>query len=237
MTNSCVSATALGTLNTWIACKDTEPAGNRPSRSSLQVGFAQRTFDAEGLEEPGRFFSRRIAFPGGSSSGVTIGRGYDMGHRSAAAVTRELKAAGVSSEDAGIFSRAAGLRGASAQKFVNQNRNTFPLLSLESQKRLFEDVVTPELITDIKRIFEKPDTVKAYGRPSWESLSIGARELVFDLRYRGDYTPATRQRIQRLLVEQDYEGLKSVINDTEYWSKLGVPAGRIKERQEMALFL
>jgi hypothetical protein len=204
--------------------------------SSLQVRFAQVTFNAEGVEASGRFFSRQITYPGGES-GVTLGRGYDMGRRSAATIVRELSLAGVSEADAAMFSKAAGLRGQAAQHFVGANRGHFPTLGLEAQKKLFEDVVTPDLVADIQRIFNKPDTVRAYGRPDWEQLSRGAQELVFDLRYRGDYTPVTRQRIQKLLVNNDYEGLKTVMNDTAYWAKLGVPAGRIKERQAMAELL
>jgi hypothetical protein len=203
----------------------------------LQVRFGQRTFDAEGLESSGPYFSRQITFPGGDQSGVTLGRGYDMGRRSATTIVRELTLAGVPETDAAIFSRSAGLRGAAAERFVTLNRQDFPILSVDAQKRLFEDIVTPDLVSDLKRIFNKPDTVKAYGRPTWESLSQGAQELLFDLRYRGDYTPETRKRIQKLLVDQDYQGLKAVINDTAYWTRLGVPAGRIKERQAMAELL
>jgi hypothetical protein len=237
MTKSCLSQSTLGNLSTWNNCFSHTSVNDKAPRGLLQVGFAQRTFDAEGLEDAGPYFSRRITYPGGANSGVTIGRGYDMGRRSTLAVSRELQAAGVSPGDAGLFAKAAGLRGTRAQSFVNLHRDSFPILSLDAQKRLFEDVVTPELIADIKRIFDKPDTVKAYGRPSWDDLSVEAQELIFDLRYRGDYTPVTRQRIQSLLVEQDYEGLKRVMNDTQYWSKLGVPAGRIKERQAMANLL
>lgn len=232
--------TLCSTLNTnsatapWRRCRDHTVVPQQGSGANLTVRFGQGTFDAEGLEATGRFFSRQITFPGGANSGVTIGRGYDMGARRATAIIRELTSAGVSEFDAIKFSRAAGLRGKAAELFVERNRDDFPILSLDAQKKLFEDVVTPDLVADIKRIFNKPDTVKAYGRPAWEDLSRGAQELVFDLRYRGDYTPTTRQRIQGLLVSRDYQALKAVMNDTAYWAGLGVPAGRIKERQTMA---
>ena len=208
--------------------------GSADTDSLLRVAFGQKTFEAEGLETRGRYFSRQITFPGGDSSGVTIGRGYDMGRRSQNQVMRELTQAGMSETDAAFLSQSAGFRGVRAKVFVNNNRDIAPEMSLEVQKKLFEDVTTPEMVNDIKRIFDKPDTVKAYGRPSWDSLSTAAQELVFDLRYRGDYTPTTRQRIQKLLVNQDYEGLRTVMNDTAYWRALGVPEGRIVERQRIA---
>jgi hypothetical protein len=220
--------------STWSKINPNQAKTSAATDNLLRVAFGQRTFDAEGLETRGRYFSRRISFPGGDNSGVTIGRGYDMGHRSRSQVVRELTLAGMTESDASIFSRGAGIRGASAKIFVDRNVDFTPEMSLEVQKSLFEDVTTPEIVNDIKRIFDKPDTVKAYGRPAWDSLSTTAQELVFDLRYRGDYTPTTRKRIQTLLVNQDYEGLRNVMNDTGYWKALGVPVGRIAERQKLA---
>ncbi|MFP2488055.1 lysozyme family protein [Enterobacter ludwigii] len=46
----------------------------------LKVDKGQVTFDAEGNDITGnRYFSRRIHWPGNDLSGVTLGRGYDMG--------------------------------------------------------------------------------------------------------------------------------------------------------------
>jgi hypothetical protein len=232
-TTRCNTRQVLTNQAAWGASALPSTARSSPTEL-LRVRFGQRTFEAEGREESGRFFSRVITFPGGASSGVTIGRGYDMGQRSAAQVLSELRRAGVARLDALDLSRGAGLRGEAARLFVATNRDHSPTLSLQAQKNLFEDVVTPTLIADIQRIFNKPDTVRAYGRPVWEELHPTAQEIVFDLRYRGDYTPKTRQRIQRLLAERDYCGLKEVLSDTAYWARLGVPRERIKERQEMA---
>jgi hypothetical protein len=216
--------------NNWIS----------PSREStdsnelLRVGFGQATFDSEGRESRGAFFSRTISWPKLGSSGVTIGRGYDMGRRSPQQIIRELTKAGMGIDDAQFLSRAAYKRGADARDFVIQYKQAAPEMSLQVQKDLFEKVTTPEMITDIKRIFNKPDVIDSYGQASWDNLPPVAQELVFDLRYRGDYTPTTRKLIQPLLVNQDYAGLKELMNDTAYWSALGVPVGRIKERQGMA---
>jgi hypothetical protein len=157
-----------------------------------------------------------------------------MGKRTAKQIVRELTLAGMSQDDAVELSRGAGLIGARAKTFVEANRPFAPEMSLEVQKSLFQDVVAPTMVEDIIRIFNKPDTVRAYGRPSWEALSPAAQELVFDLRYRGDYKPETRKRIQKLLVDQDYEGLRNVMNDVSYWRSLRVPDERIKERIKMA---
>jgi hypothetical protein len=200
----------------------------------LKVAFGQRTFDAEGQEASGRYFSRAISWPRLGNSGVTIGRGYDMGQRTAPQIFRELTAAGLGDADATFLSRAARHRGAHAGAFVAKYGSIAPVISLEVQKNLFEKITTPEMINDIKRIFSKSDTVKAYGEASWDSLSQAAKELIFDLRYRGDYTTTTRKVLQPLLVNQDYKGLKEVMNDTDYWKTLRVPPARIAERQALA---
>jgi hypothetical protein len=234
MATKCTPLTGLNTAALpWATRTAQSFEGGRASGDLLKVRFGQKTFDAEGVEERGRFFSRKISVPPGNS-GVTIGRGYDMRERSASQIVRELTFAGMAKDEAVFLSKAARKQGDTARTFVCQYGDFAPEMSLEVQKKLFEDVTTPEMVNDIKRIFNKPDTVAAYGRPSWDSLSPAAQELVFDLRYRGDYTPTTRKRIQKLLVNQDYKALKEVMDDTAYWQTLKVPEGRIEERQKMA---
>jgi hypothetical protein len=209
----------------------TEPITSRIRTSSpLIVSFGQATFDAEGLETPGAYFSRAIHWPGGLKSGVTIGRGYDMGLRTPLQVQRELEYAGVNSNDAIQLSRGAGLRGSAAQAFVSEHRSTAPMLSQEAQKQLFEVVVTPEIINDIRRILTKPDVVERYGATEWRCLRPEIQELLFDLRYRGDYTPDVREQIQEYVVTNNTRGLTQVMRDTEFWRARGVTDARMTAR-------
>jgi hypothetical protein len=157
-----------------------------------------------------------------------------MGQRTPLQVVSELTYAGVPHADAQWLSRAAGLRGESARRFVDAERQYSPTLSLESQRKLFEVVTTTETIADIKRIMNKPDVVQKYGATSWNELSQPIQELLFDLRYRGDYTPTTRELIQPLIHANDTVGLKEAMNDTAYWQARGVPWDRIERRIEMA---
>lgn len=90
----------------------------------LSVGEGQITFDAEGVDyvtavEPFRqlrypYFSRILHWPGDSHSGVTLGRGYDMGRRSAGEIFSTLRRAGLEENKATICSKAAHLRGKAA---------------------------------------------------------------------------------------------------------------------------
>ena len=219
----------------FIPNRDVKPAtlmpytSLQPRHPDLQVSFAQGTFDAEGQEARGPYFSRVMHWPGGSS-GVTLGRGYDMGQRTRLQVISELRHAGMTLQEATFFGDAAGLRGTRAATFVKTRMVESPVLSVPAQRALFEKITTPETIADIKRIFSKPDVQATHGSARWEDLSEYAKEVVFDLRYRGDYTPTTRKAIQPLLARGDDEGLRALMRDTAYWAKLQVPAERARAR-------
>ena len=52
-----------------------------------------------------------------------------------------------------------------------------------------------------------------------------------DLRYRGDYTPKTREKIQSLCYTNNFSELKIIIKDRNFWvSTIGVPPDRFKRR-------
>lgn len=158
-----------------------------------------------------------------------------MGQRTRLQVIAELQHAGMSSDDASFFGAAAGLRGEAAARFVKERMVESPILSLPAQRKLFEEITSNETIADIRRIMRKPDVQATYGTVSWEGLSDYAQNVVFDLRYRGDYTPLTREVIQPLLVAGDDVGLAAVMSDSAYWAQRNVPATRIRERANMAV--
>jgi hypothetical protein len=196
--------------------------------------FGRHTFNAEIGKEGTRYFSRVIHWPGGNASGVTLGPGYDMGLRRAQTVYNDLLKVGVPSYDARILSRGAGLRGDAARIFVERNRDQSPVISAEAERKIFDQITSPFMIKDIQRILAKPDTVKAYGAISWEKLPQAAQELLFDLRYRGDYTPTTRKLLHPALVAGDLQEVSRIMHDHATWKRLGVPEGRIRARMELA---
>lgn len=209
------------------------PSPRTSTTNPFKVAFGQLTFDAEGTDRAGPYFSRTAHWPGGSS-GVTIGRGYDMGQRTRLQVVRELVAAGVSLRDASALSSASGLRGAQAERFLGHYRDNLPSITPEQQKRLFETITSFETIADIKRILGKPDLISQYGEIQWEELPLEMREILFDLRYRGDYTPATRACIQPYIVTGDLAGLADAMSDVDFWRQHNVPLDRIGRRAEYA---
>jgi hypothetical protein len=209
-------------------CKAASLAHSQPS------AFGSDTFKAEVGKEGTKYFSRVIHWPTGRASGVTLGPGYDMGQRSAKSIVRDLTRAGVAPRDALFFSHSAGLQGAAAQAFVARHRDRSPTISIEAQQRIFSEVIRPAIIADIQRILAKPDTIRAYGALSWNALPPAARELLFDLRYRGDYTPATRRLLHPALLSGDFQRVAQIMQDRAMWRGFGVPEGRIDTRIRIA---
>lgn len=209
----------------------TLPTSSGPNLPNyFQVPFGSLTFNSEGQENSSRFFSRKIHHPGGAASGVTIGRGYDLGGRTSAEIRGDLIESGASTKDAHFFAIAAGLKGEQAAAFVREKRENSPEISPEVQYNLFTKVLVPSYIQDIKRIFSKSDVVEKYGEAHWEDLSPQVQSLLFDLRYRGDYSGETRTRLQPALVANDTNAFMNIIRDEEYWINRGVPSGRVSAR-------
>ena len=207
-----------------------DPPSVANNSSYFEVSMGQLTFDAEGMEVEGPYFSRRPHVPG-AWSGVTIGRGYDMKERSKEEIVSDLTAAGVPSDVANKLGECSGLMGNHAETFLAQRDYDELLISPGQQKRLFL-LTYQELEGDVLRICSKADVVAKYGSTQWQALNPYIRDIAVDLRYRGDYTPATRQRVQPVLVENDLVGMKRVIGDRDYWvGQRRVPLDRFKRRK------
>ncbi len=188
--------------------------------------FGRLTFDAEG-QEGGPFHSRCLHVPS-EGSGLTLGRGYDMKRRSKAEVRDDLLAAGVAPQAAQLISQAAGLSGAEAEEFVAENDLEDFEISLAGQVSLFEATYR-ELAADTRRLATKPDVTRRFGATDWEGLDPAIRELLIDLRFRGDYTPASRRFLQPHVAANDLAGLSLEIADRERWST--VPEDRFERRR------
>lgn len=195
------------------------------------VPFGQLTFDAEGLEKPGRYFSRRLHVPG-PWSGATIGRGYDMRERSRNEIVADLTAAGLAKVTAEKLAQARGLKGPQARDFIRAKGLGAIEVTPKQQKALF--VLTyKELEGDVIRICTKADVVAKYGALTWDALDLAIRDLVVDLRYRGDYTGATREKVQPPAVKNDLTSFTRALSNEDYWvGQRGVPRDRFRRRRD-----
>ena len=86
--------------------------------------------------------TRYIHWPHTAASGVTLGKGYDIGSRSAEQVVRELTAAGMRRSQAEAISRGAGLKGDAAGRFVQQNRDAVGAIDMSVQTTLLGTMLT-----------------------------------------------------------------------------------------------
>lgn len=195
------------------------------------VPMGQITFDAEGMENPrGRYHSRHPHVPG-QWSGVTIGRGYDMSQRSKEAILDDLRAAGMPARNASSLSRCSGYRGDAAKRILAEKNLSDLEISPEAQYRLFLSTYE-ELAGDVIRICVKADVVDKYGATHWDQLDPIVKDIAIDLRYRGDYTPATRKKVQPLLVANSASRLKRLMADESYWVGVcNVPRDRFERRK------
>lgn len=93
------------------------------------------------------------------------------------------------------------------------------------QKTLFDITYAAEEAV-AKRICEKSTK---HGVCKWGELSASIRDLVVDLKYRGDYTESSREHIQALIVANDLAGLAKAMADRSIWKK--VPPDRFERRK------
>jgi len=68
----------------------------------------------------------------------------------------------------------------------------------------------------------------AYGELDWENTHPAIRDMLVDLRYRGDYTGRTRRLVQEAAAANDLVAFASAFSDSSAWS--GVPRDRQRRR-------
>lgn len=213
------------------------PLAEKPATAPLEekdwfsVPRGQLTFDAEGMEKPGSPWHSRVPHVPGRWSGVTIGRGYDMSQRSKEGITTDLRQAGIPAAVANKLAGCAGFKGQPAKDYVAAQRLGELSITPEQQYHLFLDTYE-ELAGDVQRICSKADVVAKYGATDWDALEPILRDIVIDLRYRGDYTPATRTHVQPILVANSRQRMQRLMQDEEYWrNRVNVPRDRFVRRR------
>jgi hypothetical protein len=196
--------------------------------SSLAPKRGQLTFASEGTEG-GRFHSRKLQVPPGAS-GLTIGRGYDMSEKSPGLIVSDLTRAGVPVDDAKVLAKAHGLRGNVARKFIKDNKLESYEIGSDVQVRLFEISYAREA-AEVQRISQKSDVVTKYGKVDFGKLDPAIRDLLVDLKFRGDYTSHARTLLQKAAVDNDLKKVQSVMGNKDNWSS--VPNDRFNRRKEL----
>ncbi len=194
--------------------------------SAMHPKLGRLTFDAEG-QEGGPYHSRHFHVPS-SASGLTIGRGYDMKRRSKSDVRDDLIRAGVEAAIAALISQAAGLQGDTAEEFVEENDLEDFEITLAQQSALF-DIEYARQEADTKRLATKADVTRAYGATDWDNLNATIKEVLVDLRFRGDYTPSCRRFLQTCVAANDLAAFTVELADRQRWPD--VPKDRFDRRK------
>lgn len=172
--------------------------GWRPQHTSgsLQVSEGQVTFDSEGIDyitavEPFRqqhypAFSRILHWPPKFSSGVTLGRGYDMGSRSSGEIMATLSQAGIEEYKAVICSKAAHIKGRQAGQFVKVYGPLVGEITHAQQIRLFE-IVYREKLNYAKGVYSR-NSRHVNNALTWDKIDKKIRDVFVDTIYQGNRT-------------------------------------------------
>ena len=189
--------------------------------------FGRVTWESEGAEG-GRYHSRRLHVPS-NTSGLTIGRGYDFRRKKQSQIITDLNAAGLEPKKVAILKNAAGLFGNTAKQFVIDNDLLDFQISAQTQKNLFKISYDDEA-SQVKRICTKSDVVKLYGKCDWEKLNSAIKDMLIDLKFRGDYTSQSRKHVQKSASANDLQEFKKQIISKSNWSS--VPSDRFERRKK-----
>jgi len=210
----------------------------------------QPIWEAEG-NEGGRFHTRDPHVPS-TSSGVTIGRGYDVGTKlsaedrqkalagNAAAQARmqaakdrviaDLIAAGLPRTQAEAYAEAVGLYGQDARDYIQNHRDTLGSITPEQQLALFNRIY-PQYVNSART------TVETHFGVQWADLSTTMQNALVDLNYRGDLnlirrnlegkTPAAGAvAIRNAIQNRDNQAFYEAMRNEAFWFPSGGNTGR-----------
>lgn len=193
----------------------------------LKVPYGQLTFDVEGNDiSTSIHFSRVAHWPKGPS-GVTIGRGYDLGQRPNPET--DLTEAGVPEPLFSWLIGAKGLKGQAAKSYIDAASEEIRRFQVtrKQQYNLFMPVYE-FMKSEVIRISGSPANIEEYGPLDWEAIDSKIQDIAVDLIYRGGYTPNTRKLVQQHIVDNDLSGLGAAMADYSKWP--GVPSDRFHRR-------
>lgn len=195
--------------------------------SALQPLIGKVTFESEGAEK-GPYHSRILHVPS-PTSGLTLGRGYDMKMKNKFKINQDLIKAGLKVADAQKLSDASGLSGSTAKAFIKTQKLENFEITQQQQVNLF-NISYKEEEAETKRLCTKVDVISKYGKCDWAKLDSAIKQILVDLKFRGDYTGSTRKFLQKHVVANDTKGFLKVLSDRSKWISQRVPSDRFQRR-------
>jgi hypothetical protein len=191
---------------TQTPAKDTT-AGQSPEKKKEALVLTQYELTVKGEGADGA--TKYIEWPNTPASGVTLGKGYDIGSRTAKQVIADLTTAGMSKTQAEKIAKGVGLKGQAAGNWVAKNKKDVGEIALDVQYRLL-DLTMPKFTAEAKDVAtntkvqkdgagnptnaagrEQQDKVKAgtyvMSKDQWDGLHPAMVEFLTDLKYQGGY--------------------------------------------------
>jgi len=183
----------------------------------LKVPRGQLTFDVEGDGD-----ETLIPHWPGDNSGVTIGRGLDLGTTSLSKQQIEalLRNIEVPQRDIDLLLSATGKRGAEAQSYATEIKEKVKITRMQ-QNQIFQ------IVYDIYAIDAENYWAHYLGnknikndRPhTWSELDPTIQEILIDFKYRGDWTVPHLTIIKPGYDNNSLSKLLIGLENEDYWSK------------------
>jgi len=102
-------------------------------------------------------------------------------------------------------------------------------ITQQQQVSLF-NISYKEEEAETKRLCTKTDVVSKYGKCDWTKLDSAMKQILVDLKFRGDYTGTTRKFIQKHVVANDTKAFLKTLSDRAKWISQRVPSDRFQRR-------
>ncbi|MGH1441504.1 MAG: hypothetical protein ACRBBR_15420 [Cellvibrionaceae bacterium] len=210
--------------NTFSTLRNTLKNTFRPTSFKAPT-FGIVTWESEGTEG-GFYHSRKLHVPS-RFSGLTIGRGYDCSQKTQHQISGDLIVAGVTHSKVLILKKAAGLKGKRAEQFIIDNDLLDYQITHAMQHALFKISYEYEAQV-VRQISKSMFNISNYGKVDWSKTNKFLKDIIIDLKYRGDYTTKSRKFIQKPLANNDVASFKKIIRDKAKWPN--VPQDRFTRR-------
>jgi len=166
------------------------------STEFLDVPWGGLIFANEGNDDAStRYFTRHPHLPPAGASGITIGRGYDLGQHGAAEIRTLLTRIGLKKSEVDLLAGAAGLQlvngaGGSVTPYYNAHRAEIDAITLTREQQYLIYLETYKTIEAEAERRYNTFVIGSQGNGSgtaWNNLDSKIRDVIVDLNYRGDF--------------------------------------------------
>ncbi|WP_042293172.1 pesticin C-terminus-like muramidase [Citrobacter sedlakii] len=211
----------------------------------LTVPFGQLTFNSEGNDKVDSiYFSRRPHVPNNNGvvigiSGVTFGRGLDLGQQSKSYINSlflelERDAKPLSDSLKEWLLGSVGKQGSSALAYCNEINSKVPkdeqLLTRKQQHFLFKAVYKHQYEVTKRVLANGVDIDGIRITADLDSFEQKIQDVLVDLTFRGDNSPRTRRYFIKDLNENKQAFINNISN-THWRTAFGVPQERFNARK------